>query len=1533
MIKKTFVLKASFLVLLAISAALSGVFTSSINKALKDALQHTVEKVEEETGIQVQYAHLSPAILWYISMTGLTLTNAQNGDELVSVRRITLRYNIYHIIKGDIDKAFSALSINGVDVNADTERDAELLHLLRNNLSLRGGDAEGGAGIGWPRTLIRENEQSNEQSIENAVRNVTQKLHMTVNMRKVSLYCKDKRGEAQMLFDRITLRRSRSGENLRFMASGDMSLRSVKPLQVVGEDVSARFNSDITLRPAIDGSTALFRLRDVSAGAVSMKAVNLLTHYADAVVTVQTIQTPLPLKAKCTIDAKEKHLDATVQTAKLPIRRVFSPRKGGRLDAAYDTVITMDSEVALDFDAKDTSVKAVVYHSAGSFTLPKRLTKSGDIQTDYSLMGDENEVRIGRLKVRGAKCSADGEMTYAFRQMQLVGTLNVNRVTLPNGTDVSAQLLFDKLERTAAGKEQKGAAIFSPKVTLRSDDAVASLNAVGIRVMSRGKSVDFSAEAYDYSHAEEGGGEGSIYASGSYLIDAKKGQNGQGNSLLASVTVGQYYLDSLVALQSAVAGRQARSLRIGGAPVMEKLHDFMFAGEAYISVDKNGAAYNVPYAIALNTKKENEAVYLSLDGSNDIINVSQFDVAYGKHGANITAHIERARDIGGAFFTLEAISSSGGAYSADSVTAVPYRFSGSVSGTRNERLITVSDDYGSMLQAVLHEEDVEGNLVMSSFPVRAGKGMLSVSTQTGFAWNKEDGIAINVTRFETVSTSKETGGIAPRFALSGEITKYGAFFDKLSYTDAFSALDGSATAFLNMNSGIFDSAKAQFNLSSPLSGESVAFDLDITNPDALPVTVENAKERFYFNLSAALKSFALSRFVKEKSENNALTATLDATGTFTNPYINVNISRASLMFASVPIVASGNASVIDKVITVADTKLSYGQINITDVGADFSLDTFTGGAQAMLDIGVDKTLFSMPMTFSVQDADVSPVTHLPLSFTASMETSGATGTFINEPLPFSLTVMRTENEVALFSSDNLGISGYLIDGGEVNITSMSDFLGFRISGKNDWENLDFNISDLNIDVASIVSRFNNNKFAMYKGVLTGGIHVGGIRSDPDFDGVLAVENADFSLLKVVPYHITGNLIPLSAEHSQIDIPEVELFESGKSVYCSGKIMFDRWMFDNLELYVRTPPGERAPALLDVEAATIEGDAAIDLVVGIDRNKNMDVTGSVNVENTRASVRATQVMNLSEVAKSEILNRRINIDVTMGTHVNVTIDPLLRALITPGSLVNFQMDEEADTFSIKGDVGIKSGDIAWFNRSFYLKDGTIRFNDNEDNFDPVVTIRAETRDKDDEGRDVKIMMTASNQPISRFSPRFSSVPVKSEAELRAMLGQIAVTNGEAASDVMLSMGDFAVAATVGRAVENSIRDLFNFDIFSIRTSALQNLIKTSIQSGTVNTEEGGGKVTYGNLLDNSTVYIGKYIGSVVYLDAMLHISYDEHKKDDIGTKDGISFQPEVGFELDAPFAGIRWSMAPDIDAMKQNMFMPITSVTLSWGFSF
>ena len=231
----------------------------------------------------------------------------------------------------------------------------------------------------------------------------------------------------------------------------------------------------------------------------------------------------------------------------------------------------------------------------------------------------------------------------------------------------------------------------------------------------------------------------------------------------------------------------------------------------------------------------------------------------------------------------------------------------------------------------------------------------------------------------------------------------------------------------------------------------------------------------------------------------------------------------------------------------------------------------------------------------------------------------------------------------------------------------------------------------------------------------------------------------------------------------------------------------------------------------------------------------------------------------------------------------------------------------------------------------MKEGRIVFNETQDSIDPKVTVRAETRERDENGNMVTITLSANNQPVSTFNPTFTATPAKSEREIMNLLGQVISADSSGAGEFGGAFGDLFLQSTVMRRVENTLRELLNFDIVSIRTNVVQNSLKLSMDESTNNKQ-----LSVGNFMDNSTVYVGKYFGSSIYLDSMLHWTYDEHKIDNGSSVNGLVFQPEIGFEMASPFANIRLQVAPDIDSLQKgllNTWVPSTSMTLSWKFAF
>ena len=202
----------------------------------------------------------------------------------------------------------------------------------------------------------------------------------------------------------------------------------------------------------------------------------------------------------------------------------------------------------------------------------------------------------------------------------------------------------------------------------------------------------------------------------------------------------------------------------------------------------------------------------------------------------------------------------------------------------------------------------------------------------------------------------------------------------------------------------------------------------------------------------------------------------------------------------------------------------------------------------------------------------------------------------------------------------------------------------------------------------------------------------------------------------------------------------------------------------------------------------------------------------------------------------------------------------------------------------------------------------------------------------------------------FKPRFTSVPAKSENEIMSLIGQVVIADLneiESGSDVipviLSTAGDYALQSFATRQIENKLRESLNFDIFSIRTNILQNTM-----SYVKNNQNNNQQIWLGNFFDNSTVYIGKYLSSAIYVDAMLNLSVGENIANFTDAREkGFVLQPEIGFEFEVPFSNVNWRYIQDMDAsfrvgmamdatFKDNefnnyLFTPSFTMSLLWRF--
>jgi hypothetical protein len=207
--------------------------------------------------------------------------------------------------------------------------------------------------------------------------------------------------------------------------------------------------------------------------------------------------------------------------------------------------------------------------------------------------------------------------------------------------------------------------------------------------------------------------------------------------------------------------------------------------------------------------------------------------------------------------------------------------------------------------------------------------------------------------------------------------------------------------------------------------------------------------------------------------------------------------------------------------------------------------------------------------------------------------------------------------------------------------------------------------------------------------------------------------------------------------------------------------------------------------------------------------------------------------------------------------------------------------------------------------------------------------------DTEGEVVNISLILDKMPVSQFTPRFESDPPLSDIEIFSILGTGVFTQiGNEQIDLTSALrltGDLVTQFGLIQSFEKKVKDILNLDLFSIRTQMIQNiLIDRFIDTGTA--RDNIYLDSFGSYLDNTSLYLGKYFGDDIFLQAVVQISTQEIlESGQLNATNELFVESSVSFEWQTPLFLLGITVKPDFDdplASIQN-----TSLDLSWGYSY
>jgi hypothetical protein len=557
--------------------------------------------------------------------------------------------------------------------------------------------------------------------------------------------------------------------------------------------------------------------------------------------------------------------------------------------------------------------------------------------------------------------------------------------------------------------------------------------------------------------------------------------------------------------------------------------------------------------------------------------------------------------------------------------------------------------------------------------------------------------------------------------------------------------------------------------------------------------------------------------------------------------------------------------------------------------------------------------------------------------------------------PFSFTFSRAESLLSFQGGPRNMIRLRLADNGNfyAALSSPSPVRG-SLAGSLREKRIDAQSTDLYVDLSALWRMLPPSVSGIIdipSGFVTAQVEITGPTSDPEFFGA-AVGN---SVRLKVPQFLSREIrpVPLTVviDGNEMRFGPIPAAVGSGQGLVSAWFRFDRWIPNIFSLDIQVPAETPIPVDFELMGVMADGYASGNLNLAMDEEAVFTVAGDLVAQDTDITINAEKLSALRTEAPAAD-NSRIVTRFTIRSGRKVLFIwpskdfPILQAYAGLGDAIRIENDTASRRFSLSGDINMRSGEIFYFQRSFYLREGLLSFNENEVQFEPRISARAELRDQSAEGM-VTISMIIDESPLNAFTARFASSPPLSQMEILSYLGQSFVgdsTQTAGGSEfnqnrILASTTDLFAQAWVVRDVERWVRDLLFLDMFSFRTQILQNAASRLMGQGQdAGAEEGrgsrgGGALGFGNYLDNTSVFVGKYLDSNMFLQSMISLRYDENRSAAAQgrlTLGGYAVEADIGFELRTPWMDVRLNIIP---IHFERLFVDDISVSLLWRRSF
>jgi len=1446
-----------------------------MERILTEKKEELVAFVGEKTGIGFDYEAISPSILKHIVIKKITLFDYETKEQIGEAERIQVEYNFWNLIRGNFADVVKYVKVVDSHVELDAEKNANII-----------------------KKLFKKKKDESSFDFENFKHFFSELRPCRAQIERCSFRLKGKEKDgktylanAEVESANLEIKKDYCYFSLSSLAS--YNTYSLYPSQELLSSIKIDGIGDGTLKKDFSKANIDVLLSASHSDFGKIEKLSLNASYEDDIVSLK--------KGRAT-KGKRDNLDfnllANIKTKEISGNvksDMFSPaslitlyNNASPISPFLTSIIT--NETSFYFKNKDEwNFKTDLDAYFPAFKLGKYEIGRTHFKTVTS--GENGQLNIASCSFNERRVDFFLRGKYNLLTQKTSGNLNIIRLLLPTEEALSSNISF------TGGKDSF--ILNAPYIKLKD----VMLENIKCSILRKGAVYDFSV-----AMEEEMGGK--------YGLDG-------------SVTIGKSkFLQLHITLDSARAGHilsvvdalteKTRSLP---ASIVNIIEDTQITTESYISTDFHDYSYNFVQVVLASISNDSLYTTFQVNGNNSSLVIEKINFLFNQLDVTGRAqgYFEKGSVALDAFFSINSI-----AYN--------------VSAIYTDRNLSIYGDYGITINMQAGEEGFSGAIFVRELPIPIINSIFSLDTNFHIFSLKKWNFDCNLLKL--------TRGI--------DITSNGLYDVEMKGVGNEKGIEFNEIRLLTNDLPLMGSLVAKVDEEN--EKRKVGLDLELKNETTGELINTKGElsvaDKVYIDGKTIISNVTLMRFFPWQTIHNKVSAELNILGSIDDFFVKLDLESLNYSQSGNDIVATGAFSADDKTIRIESCDISWASQKITDIegtlfpfDASGNLQLYYNGKIGTDDISTDIMLAYSGGNKSEHGAESIFVALKRLASNFNIEATFSSVQYGNQSgkkidvEKMTALLVREPGVLAISVGNNDEVYGIYLDDGTVSL-HVDEKLPIRcnIDGKITNEKIDLNCLGLYVDMPLVwnLTPF-IDKATFESGVIVGDIKILGTKKDPEFYSQLKCLSVTATSQYYAPELYGPVDIDVNLNGTTLTVPYTVVKGPSAKIYGSVTSEFSGWIPQDTVVKCGTLKNNFGIMRTKTIALHADGYASGDITLTISPGE-IFLEGSVIFDRGYFSIPFSDLHKLENKSKSGgKFTFRMDLDINLGKKAEYRWPnndiPILRASVPTEEPAKLVIDSSLGYVDLKGSSTIRGGEVFYVNRNFYIREGNIFFVATPQGFEPLVSMRAEIRDKDEGGEPIKIILTAKEQTLENFNPKVETFPPRSDAAVMQMLGQVALGNVSRENFLQTALTtatDLVAQIGVFKKTESKIRDFLHVDTFSMRTLLLQNAVFGNLFKPNTDTP-----LTIGNYFDNTSVYIGKYFGSQIYADALLHLNY----YDPLLSKGGVSrkpvygnllFMPELGLEMSTPFFLLRSSIAP---TRSDTLFVSDTKLTFSWKFSY